>query len=179
MLIVVRSFGSKTIEVLSGGKMKIKFLPVLSFILVVMIGACGGKSDADLQKAATDKLAADRVTGVTVTVKDGVATLAGEVTDITVKTKAEASAKVEGIKSVVNNITLKPLPTPPPPSADKMLEGTINEALKKKNITGITVAVADGEVTLTGTVEKAKLAEVMAAASETKPKKVNNQLTVK
>ena len=60
-----------------------------------------------------------------------------------------------------------------------MLEGTVSQALMKKNISGITVTVANGEITLTGTVEKAKLAEVMAAAQESKPKKVINNLTVK
>jgi hyperosmotically inducible protein len=162
----------------SGGKMKVKFLTILSIAAVLFIAACG-KSDADLQKAAADKLAADKVAGVTVAVKDGVATLTGEVADITVKTKAEASAKVEGVKSVVNNVTLKALPPPPAPSPDKMLEGTVNEALKKLGITGITVAVANGEITLTGDVAKDKLAPVMAAAQESKPKKVINKLTVK
>jgi osmotically-inducible protein OsmY len=42
------------------------------------------------------------VVGITATVKDGVATLTGEAADVTVKTKAEASAKaVDGVKSVV------------------------------------------------------------------------------
>ena len=159
--------------------MKGKFLTILMLTVALFMSACG-KSDADLTKAASDKLTADKVTGVTVAVKDGVATLTGEVADITVKSKAEASVKsVDGIKSVTNSCTLKALPPPPPPSPDKMLEGTVNEALKKKNITGITVSVADGVITLTGTVEKAKLAEVMAAAQETKPKKVENKLTVK
>lgn len=156
--------------------MRVKFFTVLMLAAALFMSACG-KSDADLQKAATDKLAADKVTGVTVVVKDGVATLTGEVADITVKTKAEASVKgVEGIKSVTNSCTTKPLPTPEPPSPDKMLEGTINEGLKKKNITGVTVAVKDGEVTLSGTVDKTKVAEVMMVANESKPKKVINNL---
>ncbi len=156
--------------------MRVKFFTVLMLAVALFMSACG-KSDADLQKAATDKLAADKVTGVTVVVKDGVATLTGEVADITVKTKAEASVKgVEGIKSVTNNCTTKPLPTPEPPSPDKMLEGTINEGLKKKNISGVTVVVKDGEVTLSGTVDKAKVAEVMMVANESKPKKVINNL---
>ena len=159
--------------------MKVKFLTVLTLAAALFLSACG-KSDADLTKAANDKLTADKVTGVTVAVKDGVATLSGEVADITVKTKAEASVKgVEGIKSVNNSLTLKPLPTPPPPSPDKMLEGTVNEAIKKLNISGVTATVANGEVTLTGTVAKADLAKVMQAANESKPKKVNNNLTVK
>lgn len=156
--------------------MRVKFFTVLMLAVALFMSACG-KSDADLQKAATDKLAADKVAGVTVAVKDGVATLSGEVADITVKTKAEASVKgVEGIKSVTNNCTTKPLPTPEPPSPDKMLEGTINEGLKKKNISGVTVVVKDGEVTLSGTVDKAKVAEVMMVANESKPKKVVNNL---
>lgn len=156
--------------------MKIKFLTVLTLAFALFLSACG-KSDAELQKAATDKLTADKIAGVTVAVKDGVATLTGEVADATVKSKAEAAVKgVEGIKSVTNNCTTKPLPTPVPPSPDKMLEGTINENLKKKGISGVMVAVKDGEVTLSGTVDKAKVAEVMMAANETKPKKVINNL---
>lgn len=159
--------------------MKVKFFTVLALAAALFLSACG-KSDADLTKAANDKLTADKVTGVTVAVKDGVATLSGEVADITVKTKAEASVKgVEGIKSVSNGINLKALPTPPPSSPDKMLEGTVNEAIKKLNISGVTATVAEGEVTLTGTVAKADLAKVMQAANEAKPKKVNNNLTVK
>jgi osmotically-inducible protein OsmY len=160
--------------------MKIKFLTVLALAAALMLAACG-KSDADLTKAASDKLAADKVTGVTVAVKDGVATLTGEVADITVKTKAEASVKgVEGIKSVTNSITLKPLPPAPTPMGDdKMMEGTINENLKKANVTGVTVAVSNGEVTLTGEVAKADLAKAMQAANAANPKKVNNQLKTK
>jgi len=157
--------------------MQVKFLTVLTLAIALFMSACG-KSDADLTKAATDKLKADNVAGVTVTVKDGVATLTGEVADVTVKSKAEAAVKgVEGIKSVVTTgVTTKPLPTPPPPSPDKTLEGTINEGLKKKGITGVTVTVANGEVTLSGTVDKAKVPEVMMVANETKPKKVINNL---
>ena len=157
--------------------MKVKIFAVLTLAFALLLSACG-KSDADLQKAATDKLAADKITGVTVAVNDGVATLTGMVDDITVKSRAEASVKsVEGIKSVTSTgLTLKPLPTPPPVSPDKMLEGTINESLKKKGITGVTVTVANGEVTLSGTVDKAKVPEVMMAANEAKPSKVINNL---
>jgi len=160
--------------------MKLKFFTVLMLAAAAFMSACG-KSDADLTKAVTDKLAADKVSGVTASVKDGVATLSGEVADVTVKSKAEASAKgVEGVKSVTNNITLKPLPPAPTPAgSDQMLKGTIDESIKKLNITGITVAVADGDVTLTGDVKKDDLAKVMQAVSATNPKHINNKLTVK
>lgn len=160
--------------------MKIKFWTVLMLAAALFISACG-KSDADLQKAATDKLAAEKVAGVTVAVKDGVATLTGEVADITVKNKAEAAVKgVEGIKSVTNNATLKPLPPPPSMTTDDaMLQGKIEENIKKLGIANVKPQVKDGEVTLTGEVSKADLAKVMQAANEAKPKKVNNSLTVK
>ena len=156
--------------------MKIKFLTVICLALVAFMAACG-KSDADVQKAVAAKLAADNITGVSVAVKDGVATLSGEVADITVKTKAEASAKtVDGVKSVVNSTTLKPLPTPAPAPADPMLKGKVEENLKKAGCTGATVAIADGVVTLSGTVPDAKFVECVKVVNESGAGKLNNQL---
>lgn len=160
--------------------MKVKIFTILTLAIAVFLSGCG-KSDADLQKAVNDKLTADKINGVVVAVKDGVATLSGEVADITVKTRAEASVKaVEGIKSVTNNCTVKP--SPPivePVQSDSMSKGIIEEALKKMGISGITVDVKDGEVTLSGNVAKDRLAEVMKAAQEADIKKVNNKLTIK
>lgn len=121
---------------------------------------------------------------MTVAVKDGVATLTGEVADAAVKSKAEATVKgVEGIKSVTNSCTIKPAPTPPPPSPDKMIEGTVDQAIKKLALTGanITVTVTNGEIVLTGDVAKADLTKVMQAANEAKGNatKVTNKLTLK
>ncbi len=155
--------------------MKIKFLTVLS-LAVVLLAACG-KNDADVQKAVAAKLAADNVTGVTVAVKDGVATLTGEVADITVKSKAVASAKgVEGVKSVNDNVTLKALPTPVPAPADPMLKGKVEENLKKAGCTGATVAIADGTVTLTGTVPESKFVECVKIVNESGAGKLDNRL---
>jgi len=155
--------------------MKVKYLTVLSLAIALFIGACG-KSDADIQKAAADKLAADNVSGVTVAVNDGVATLTGEVADITVKNKAEQSAKVEGVKSVNNNITLRALPTPTPPVADPMLKGKVEESLRKAGCTGATVDISGGTVTLSGTVPDAKFAECIKVVNESGAGKLNNQL---
>ena len=88
--------------------MKVKIFTILA-LAALLLSACGGKSDADLQKAASEKLAAEKVAGVNVAVKDGVATLTGEVADITVKNKAASAVKgVEGIKSVEDKTTTKP-----------------------------------------------------------------------
>jgi osmotically-inducible protein OsmY len=161
--------------------MKVKIFTILTLAAALFLAACG-KSDADLQKAASDKLAADKVTGVTVAVKDGIAIISGEVPDVTVKTRAETSVKsVEGIKAVTNNCTLKPLPPPPAPAGDdKMLEGTINENLKKAGVGGVIVSVSGGQVTLSGEVAtKEDLAKAMQAASSTHPKGVTNNVTIK
>ncbi len=156
--------------------MKIKLFTVLTLAVALFLSACG-KSDADLTKAATDKLTADKVTGVTVAVKDGVATLSGEVADITVKSKAETSVKtVEGIKSVTNSITLKALPPAAPPPADPMLKGKVEEALKKAGCTGVTVTTANGKITLSGTVPDAKYTTCFQAASQAGGAGIENDL---
>ena len=156
--------------------MKIKFLTALSLILVLFAAACG-KKDADIQKAAQDKLAADNVPGATVSVKDGVATLTGEVADITVKSKAEAAVKgVDGVKSVTNNLTLKPLPTPVPAPPDPMLKGKVEESLKKAGCTGATVDVVNGKVTIKGSVPEAKYVECIQAVNQSGATGIDNQL---
>lgn len=160
--------------------MKIKFLTVLSLAVVLLLGACGGKSDAELQAAADKAVKADSdLSGVTVSVKDGVATVTGEVKDDAAKAKAATVAKVEGVKSVTNNVTVKAAPPPPTASAeDGPLKTKVEEALKKKKgCETATVEVKDGVATLRG--EVAKMAECVMAANEAKPKKVENQLTEK
>lgn len=156
--------------------MKIKFLSVLMLALAVMASACG-KSDADLATAVNDKLKADGVTGVTATVNGGVATLTGEVSDVTVKTKAETSAKsVEGIKSVTNNVTTKPLPTATPAAADPALTGKINEDLKKAGCTGANAAVVNGVVTVVGEVPAAKYRECVQIVQQSGITGIKNEL---
>lgn len=138
--------------------MKIKLITLCTLAFALFLSACG-KSDADLQKAVQDKLAADNITGVTVSVKDGVASLSGEVADITVKNNAERSAKaVEGIKSVTNGLTTKPLPVATPAASDQALTGKITEDLKKAGCDGATVMVVNGKPTVTGEVPAAKYA---------------------
>ena len=157
--------------------MKIKFLTVLTIAIALFISACG-KSDADLTKAVNEKLAADKITGVTVAVKDGVATLTGEVADVTVKTKAETSAKsVEGIKNVVStDLKTKPLPVATPAAPDPALTGKINESLKKAGCTGANVTVVNGVVTVLGEVPAAKYQACMQAIQEAGITGLKNEL---
>lgn len=156
--------------------MRTKFLTIFTIAIALFMSACG-KSDADLQKAVQDKLAADKVTGVTVAVKDGVATLSGEVADVTVKSKAETSAKaVEGIKSVTNSLTTKPLPVATPAAADPALTGKITEDLKKAGCDGASVTVVGGKVTVSGTVPKAKYTTCIQTIQQSGITGIDNQL---
>ena len=156
--------------------MKPRFFTVLALAVALFASACGGKSDADIQKAANEKLANDKISGITASVKDGAATLTGDVKDITLKSKAEASVKsVDGVKSVTDNINVITPPATPPP-ADPMLKGRVNEALKKAGCTGATATINNGVVTLTGTVPEAKYNTCFQAINGTGAAGVENQL---
>lgn len=151
-------------------------LAVLGFALV--FAACK-PSDAKIEESVKAKVSAV-APSVMATVKDGVVTLTGEVADEAAKAAAAAAVDgIKGVKSVVNNLTLPPPPPPPVViNPDDVLRNSIDSAFKAKGITGISAAVSNGEVTLTGNVKKADLQKVMQAANEIKPKKVINQMVV-
>ena len=59
-------------------------------------------------------------------------------------------------------------------SPDETLRNGVKDATK--DFPTVTATVADGEVTLTGTLERSKLAGLMQSINSLNPKKVNNQL---
>lgn len=90
---------------------KLGILMLIS-LFALALGACGGKSDADLQKEVQARV---KTPGVTVSsVKDGVVTLGGTVTTQAERDAAIAAAKGEGVKDVKENIMIKPPATPAP-----------------------------------------------------------------
>jgi len=143
----------------------------LSFMLV----SCGPK-DEDIKKNIEAKLT--NLPGVTVEVKDGVATLSGEFIDAATKTAVENDIKtVKGVKSVVDNATVTPPPAPVVISEDDQLKTMVASALKEYS--GLNAEVKDGIVTLTGEVKKADLIKVMQTLNSLKPKKIDNKATIK
>ncbi|HEX6184807.1 MAG TPA: BON domain-containing protein [Pyrinomonadaceae bacterium] len=70
-------------------------------------------------------------------------------------------------------------PTPVSTSEDTAIKNKTEAALAKAGVTGVTVEVKGGEVTLKGDVAKAKWQDAMKAANESGAKKVNNQLNDK
>jgi osmotically-inducible protein OsmY len=70
-------------------------------------------------------------------------------------------------------------PTPVTTSEDTAIKNKTEAALSKAGVSGVTVEVKGGEVTLKGDVPKAKWQDAMKAANESGAKKVNNQLNDK
>ena len=70
-------------------------------------------------------------------------------------------------------------PTPVAASEDNALKNTVEANLTKAGVTGVTVEVKDGVVTLKGSVPAAKFADAVKAANDAKPKRVDNQLSRK
>lgn len=90
---------------------KLGILMIISLFALVL-AACGGKSDADVQKEVQGRI---KTPGVTVSsVKDGVVTLGGTVSTQAERDAAVAAAKGEGVKEVKENIMIKPPATPVP-----------------------------------------------------------------
>jgi len=61
-------------------------------------------------------------------------------------------------------------------SSDEALTNGVKDATK--DYPSVTATVANGEVTLTGTLERSKLPALMQSINSLNPKKVNNQLTL-
>ena len=154
---------------------------VACLLLAALALSCNkGPDDATITSGVKAKIAADSpalANAVTVTTVEGVVTLSGAVDSESIKSKVEKDAKsVAGVKSVVNSLTVKP---PIAFSGDSTIKNTVMANLAAHKITGVTVEVVNGEVTLKGTIERAKLQDAMKAANDAKPKKVNNQMTIK
>ena len=62
-------------------------------------------------------------------------------------------------------------------SPDETLMQGVKDATKDHP--GVTVSVNNGEVTLTGTIERSKLANLMQSIQGLSPKKINNNLKIK
>lgn len=157
-----------------------------SILLTVIMLGCSRVDDAAVITAVKAKLATElgvAAAAIDVDSTDGIVTLQGAVSSAAEKSRAEEVAKaVQGVKSITNNLTVRPPivnATPPTVSPDVKLKSDVVAALTKYGITGVTVDVANGEVTLSGDIPRAKLQDAMKAANESHPKKVINKLNIK
>ncbi|WP_164110398.1 MULTISPECIES: BON domain-containing protein [Sphingobacterium] len=149
---------------------------VLSMFLVAGVVAlgtisCKSKiSDADLKAKVETAVSASP--GVMVDVKDGVVTLTGTVGSEDERMALENSAKAadaKGVKSVVNNITVQaPIEIN---TNDADLTAKIVDATK--DFPTVKATVAGGVITVTGTLEQARVMVLKQSLDALNPKKVD------
>ena len=151
---------------------------VLAVAMTLSLTSCKPK-DADVKAKVETKLKANPdASNVMVTVNDGVATLSGEVKDEATKAAVEAAAKDAGAKSVVNSTTIAMVAPPMPLVADDtVLTSSVKDATK--DYPSVTAAVNAGVITLTGSIKKDALPNLMMALNGLNPKSIDNKLTIK
>ncbi|HTO15507.1 MAG TPA: BON domain-containing protein [Edaphocola sp.] len=160
-----------------------KILPAIMIATAIAftLPACNSKvSDADVK---TKVEAAVTTPGVTVDVKDGVVILNGTVSTDAERTEAETAVSTmdakSGVKSVQNNISVNP-PTPDPVInvVDADLSQKVSTLLK--DFPGVNAVVNDGVITVTGTLEKAKVTKLKQLLDALNPQRTDmSQLVVK
>ncbi len=159
--------------------MKLKRIFPLAAIFAMLVMAGCGPKDADIQEKITRKLSENTETsGASVSVADRVATLSGEVSTENGKNEAASIANgVKGVKSVINNITVKQESAPVVIAGDDALSTSVRDATKDHP--GVTATVSDGVITLTGDIDRASLPILMQKLNSLQPKKIENKLNIK
>lgn len=92
---------------------------------------------------------------------------------------SSCKSKPKETESTVDTTFVAPAPTPAPVeiTADDHLTTGVKDATK--DYPGVNATVNDGEITLTGELQRSKLQDLMQTLNSLKPKKINNQLTLK
>lgn len=126
--------------------------------------------DGDIKTAVETALKADpMMSGTTVDVKDGVVTIGGECKDDACKAMCEKTvAAIKGVKSVINNCTVKPV-VEAPASLTTVLDAATQQTVRDglKDIPGVTVEFSGDKAVLKGEVSSAnrmKIMQMLAAA---------------
>ncbi|WP_348796978.1 BON domain-containing protein [Flavobacterium adhaerens] len=157
--------------------MKIKSI-ICSLCIALLVLSCGPK-DADIQKEILAKMG--DMPEMQVSVKDGIATISGICKDEACKASCENIAKeVKGVKSVVNNCKIaapEPIIAPIEINTDAILTTAVSKVVE--TYSGVTATVLDGVITLKGEIKRDQLPTLIQSMQELKPKKVENQLTIK
>ncbi len=147
----------------------------LVFVAGITLGMTSCKSQAQKDAEAQAKIEAQLTPGITVEVKDGIATIDGQFTDEVARANTEAEVKsIAGVKSVVNNGTVEP---PIVINPDETLISGVNALMQ--GYTGVSASVNEGVVTLTGEINREDWMNLKPALDALRPKQVVNNLTVK
>ena len=128
-------------------------------------------SDTDIKSSVETALKADpQTSGVMVDVRDGVATISGQVSDASAQTRAASLAGgVKGVKSVQNNVTVASAPVEI--TGDAALTTSVNTATK--DFPGATATVRDGVIYVTGELKSDDWKRLKMALDALNPKRVD------
>lgn len=165
--------------------MKRKFAQLLLLfstvtIMSVVTSCKSGVKDTDLETSVETSLKNNSdLSGVSVDVKDGVATLNGRASSESAKQAAETAAMgIKGVKKVNNNIIVDAAAgNPVNINNDETLRSSVRDAIKDHP--GVSADVNDGVITVTGEIKQSDLATLMQKLNALNPKKVENKLTIK
>ena len=149
-----------------------KVLMAVAVMATLTFVSCKPK-DADIKAKIEEAIKADpMMTGAMVDVKDGVATITGEMKDDACKAMCEKTiGAIKGVDKVVNNCTVTPpVVVAPPASLTTVLDAATMQKVKDglKDIKGITsVTFSDKGAVLMGEISAAdnmKIKQMMASA---------------
>lgn len=152
----------------------LKYYCIAAFSLVLLLTSCG-PDDATLNGKAKSALLVNYAT-VNSNVRNGIATLKGVVESEEQKNDAEAIVKnIDGIKSVVNEITVQAPPEVPSP--DDVLKATIFVALSEAGYSNVAMEVKDSIITLSGAQSKQDQDKILKALKDVTTAKVVNNMS--
>lgn len=154
-----------------------KLLLLIASVALLSSTTTGCKSkekDEDVQTSVETALRANPETsGLTVEVKDGIATVRGETKDEAAKAKAtELASGIKGVKSVENNATIA---APPPPTVEITADDPLTSAVKDatKDFPSVAASVKDGVISVSGELKSDAWKKLKMALDGLKPKKVD------
>jgi len=156
--------------------MKLQKLLLLLVVSASLLFVGCGPKDSDIKSKVEAALKAEPMAASTMVadVKDGVVTISGECMDDACKAKCEKiAAEVKGVKSVVNNCTVKPVPVvTEPTSVTTQLDAATQQKVKDglKDIKGVTVEFTADKAVLSGEVTKADRMKIMQMLASAKVK---------
>lgn len=145
----------------------------VAFLTSTAPGCKSKPKDSDLKSKVETALQANTSTvGLTVDVKDAVATVSGSVSDASAQSSVSSIAGgVKGVKSVNNNVSVMAPPPPVEITPDDPLSSAVRDATK--DFPGVTASVRDGIISVTGQIRTADWKRLKMALDGLKPKKVD------
>ena len=152
------------------------FSMLICLLVFFQLQSCKGKNrDTEINTAIQSKIQTDaNLAGVNASVTDGVVTLAGQCADENCKTNAENVIEdIDGVKKVVNNITIAPVTITP----DDPLNTSVQQVIQK--YPGAQAEVNNGIITVRGELKREDWQKLRPELDALRPKKVENQLVLK